>query len=71
MQKWGSGYTNLSTKEKEDGPREVYRVTKGHEGVIIHFLPVARLSAVAKSQVVHHNQIMKTMKRAIKSGKRR
>ena len=66
LQKWGGGYTNLSTREKE-----VYRVTKGHEGVIIHFLPVARRSAVAKNQVVHHNQIMKTMKRAIKSGKRR
>ena len=26
MQKWGGGYINLSTKEKE-----VYRVTKGHE----------------------------------------
>ena len=30
--KWGGGYTNLSMKEKE-----VYRVTKGHEGVVIHF----------------------------------
>ena len=28
MQKWGGGYINLSTKEKE-----VYRVTKGHVGV--------------------------------------
>ena len=63
MQKWGGGYINLSTKEKE-----VYRVTKGHEGVVIHFLPMARRSTVAKSQGVHHNQIMKTMKkRAIKS----
>ena len=32
LQKWGGGYTNLSTKEKE-----AYRVTKGHEGVVIHF----------------------------------
>ena len=63
MQKWGGGYINLSTKEKE-----VYRVTKGHEGVVIHFLPLARRSTVPKSQGVHHNQIMKTMKkRAIKS----
>ena len=36
LQKWGGGYTNLSTKEKEDGPREVYRVTKGHEGEVIY-----------------------------------
>ena len=45
MQKWGGGYINLSTKEKE-----VYRVTKGHEGVVIHFLPsaTARRSTSAK-----------------------
>ena len=52
LQKWGGGYTNLSTREKE-----VYRVTKGHEGVVIHFyrwqdglqLPKVRWFIIIKS----------------------